>query len=52
VINDMAGEGLVRTLSVDGLEWTEIDYLRDLEKAELLVSGWQVERLAPLATTA
>jgi choline kinase len=52
VINDMAGEGLVRTLSVDGLEWTEIDYLRDLEKAEHLVAGWQVESQPALATTA
>jgi choline kinase len=41
VINDMAGEGLVRTVSVDGLDWTEIDYLRDLRTAEQLVAGWQ-----------
>jgi hypothetical protein len=48
----MAGEGLVRTLSVDGLEWTEIDYLPDLEKAEHLVAGWQAESEPALATTA
>lgn len=52
VINDMAGEGLVRTLSVDGLEWTEIDFLPDLERAEGLVAGWQAESQPSLATTA
>lgn len=41
VINDMAGNGLVNTVAVDGLQWTEIDFIRDLRTAEEMVGGWK-----------
>jgi choline kinase len=40
IIDDMAAGGLVRTQSVDGLQWAEIDYASDLEAAGELVARW------------
>lgn len=45
-INEMAKRGLVRIASVQGLQWAEIDYAHDLEKADDLVGGWQSRREA------
>ena len=47
-VTAMAAEGLVRTAPIDGLEWAEIDYPKDLRIAEQLVSGWSTvdEKLA------
>jgi choline kinase len=41
VVDEMAREDLVTTVAVDGLQWAEIDYLRDLQTAEQMVSGWK-----------
>jgi choline kinase len=41
VINDMAQHSQVSAVSIDGLEWAEIDYIRDLRTAEQMVAGWQ-----------
>lgn len=46
-VNEMAAEGLVRTTPVDGLEWAEIDYPKDLRIAERLVSGWSATEERP-----
>lgn len=40
VINDLAGRGLVKTASMEGLQWTEIDFLSDLGDAAQLVTTW------------
>lgn len=41
VINDLAGRGLVKTASMEGLQWTEVDFLSDLGSAARLVTAWQ-----------
>lgn len=40
VIDRMASLGLVRTVSIDLLEWAEVDFPRDLERAAEVVAGW------------
>lgn len=39
-INDLASRGLVKTASMEGLQWTEIDFLSDLDDAARLVTAW------------
>jgi choline kinase len=54
VINDLAARGLVKTASMDGLQWTEIDFLSDLGDAAQLVNAWHgaEEKMAFSARTA
>lgn len=40
VINDLAARGLVKTASMEGLQWTEVDFLSDLGAAAQLVTAW------------
>jgi choline kinase len=47
VVNDMAAEGLVGVVPIDGLEWAEIDYIRDLQIAEQMVGAWQNDEAFP-----
>ena len=43
VIQEMARSDLVATLSIEGLQWTEVDCAADLEQAEKLVARWDAE---------
>jgi choline kinase len=52
VVHAMAAEGIVGAVSVDGLEWAEIDYIRDLETAEQMVAAWQQDEALPAARPA
>ncbi len=40
VIHEMAQSGLVDTVSINGLQWTEVDSPADLDQAGELVAGW------------
>ena len=40
VINDIAKRAVVQTVAADGLDWAEIDFMRDLEHAAKMVAGW------------
>jgi len=40
VINELASRGLVKTVSMEGLQWAEIDFLSDLDGAAQLVTSW------------
>jgi choline kinase len=40
VINDLAARGLVKTASMEGLQWTEVDFLSDVGDAARLVNAW------------
>lgn len=52
IVDRMAKLDLVRTVSIDPLEWTEIDYPHDLEHAAALVAGWQDPCFPPIARAA
>lgn len=39
-IDEMAREGCVSVVPIDGLQWTEVDYPHDLEKAHALAAAW------------
>jgi choline kinase len=41
VIDMLAREGHVGTVSIEGLAWGEIDFPADLERAERMVAGWR-----------
>jgi choline kinase len=47
-IDELAREGIVGTVSIEGLDWAEVDYPKDLEIAEAVASGW-ASRLAAAA---
>jgi choline kinase len=51
-VNEMAGESLVCTTTIDGCSWAEIDYPKDLAIAEGLVAGWSAaeEKIALQST--
>ena len=51
VVNEMARDGLVNTLTVDGLDWVEVDYPSDLNKAEQLVATWNRAAAKPACTS-
>ena len=36
----MARRGLVDSVSIDGLDWGEIDFPNDLEAMQAMVEGW------------
>lgn len=40
VIDQLAETGKVGTLSIQGMEWGEVDFLNDVEVAERLTAGW------------
>lgn len=40
LIGEMARHGMVRTVSVDNLQWAEVDFLHDLDRAQSVVESW------------
>lgn len=46
VVDGLAKRGLVSTVSVEDLQWAEIDFPQDLEKASELVGNWSPIRPA------
>ena len=40
VVHRMARRGLVESVSIDGLDWGEIDFPNDLEAMQAMVEGW------------
>ena len=42
VIDALAPGGKVGTVSIEGMEWAEVDFLNDIEAGERLTSGWTV----------
>jgi choline kinase len=52
-VNLLAASGLVHAVRVNGLHWTEIDYVVDLRRAEGLMFPWSEERsevMSPIAS--
>lgn len=48
VVAALAQGGIVSTLSIEGLEWGEMDYPQDLERLQALTEGWVKRgRVAP-----
>lgn len=47
-IDRLAGDGIVSTVSIEGLGWAEVDYLKDLKSAEALAEQW-VSKLSQAA---
>jgi len=41
VIDQIAETGKVGTVSIEGMEWGEVDFLNDVEIAEKLTAGWE-----------
>lgn len=41
VIDQLAPTGKVGTLSIQGMEWGEVDFLNDVDVAEKLTAGWR-----------
>lgn len=41
VIDQLASTGKVGTLSIEGMEWGEVDFLNDVDVAEKLTAGWR-----------
>ncbi len=48
VIDTLASTGCVQTLSIEGLEWGEVDYAPDLARAKQLVERWSAAGARPL----
>ncbi len=44
VIGQLAGEGGVGTVSIEGLDWGEIDYPTDLQHVQKMIAGWKQDR--------
>lgn len=44
VIGELARQKIVSTLSIEGLEWGEMDYPQDLERLQKLTERWARER--------
>lgn len=44
VIDSLAPTGLVSTLSINGLEWGEVDYPTDLDRARAMTARWAFAR--------
>ncbi len=40
IIDQLASEKYVGTCSIHGLEWTEVDFIQDLERAQQLAEKW------------
>ena len=43
IIDKLARNGKVDTCSIHGLEWTEVDFVHDLENAEALTQKWKTQ---------
>ncbi len=41
VIDQLAPTGKVGTVSIEGMEWGEVDFLNDVDVAEKLTAGWR-----------
>lgn len=41
VIDQLAAGGQVGTVSIEGMEWGEVDFLNDVDVAEKLTAGWE-----------
>lgn len=41
VIDQLAETGKIGTVSIEGMEWGEVDFLNDVEVAERLTAGWE-----------
>ena len=41
VVDGLAPGGQVGTLSIEGLDWAEVDFLTDVEAATRLTDGWR-----------
>lgn len=52
VIGDLAGDNFVRTHSIQGFEWCEVDYPLDLHRARRMVTKWRNAGLDPDVSTA
>jgi L-glutamine-phosphate cytidylyltransferase len=48
-IDLLAPEGIVGTVSIEGLDWAEVDFPADLAIAEALTAGWVRESVAAAA---
>ena len=46
VIDDLAKQGHVSICSIHGKDWTELDFVQDLEQAQILVTKWLQPRAA------
>jgi choline kinase len=44
VIAQLAREATVGTVSIEGLDWGEIDYPTDLQQVQKMIAGWQQGR--------
>lgn len=40
IIDQLASKGIVGTCSIHGLEWTEVDFVQDLQRAQELAEKW------------
>lgn len=49
VIDGLAPTGLVSTLSINGLEWGEVDYPADLDRARAMTARWAFARQEALS---
>ena len=41
IIDALAPSGRVGTVSIEGLDWAEVDFLTDIEDATALTDRWQ-----------
>jgi choline kinase len=46
VVDRLAAGGFVEVVSIEGLEWVEIDAVEDLKQAEEIVAGWEEKFLS------
>lgn len=44
LIDQLAPLGIVSTVSIRGLEWQEVDFMADLDGAQVLTAKWRAER--------
>jgi choline kinase len=44
VIAQLARENVVGSVSIEGLDWGEIDYPTDLQQVQKMIAGWQQGR--------
>lgn len=52
LVAEMAQRGLVRTASITGFNWAEVDFLHDLDRAQDVVNAWAKRSKAPIAARA
>lgn len=49
IIDEMARSGWVGAISIEGLQWAEVDYPGDLDQAERIAAGWTGQPYAQMA---